>query len=198
MLSQIVNVLHLDRRDRNTENKRKGNGEKASTREPILSESDLSQMEEEAMEVLSNLGKSRESWFESVEKAKLDPHADSDKQAFKEFRRDQEVLSVHSTIRHELTEAMDQVRQHNDACLSKFNTSDAVERLVLRFADATGMEYFTRQVPINGGTARYTYWQDSSTRSQYRLFGDPGQFWTRKIYDKRNRAHEPDVMHRTN
>ena len=155
-------------------------------------------MEEEAMEVLGNLHCARESWFRSVMAASLSPYTDSDKQAFREFRRDQEVLSVHSDIRHELERAMDQVRQHNNACISKFSTSDAVEKLVLRFADATRLEYFTRQVPISGGTARYTYWQDSSTRSHYRLFGDPGQFWTRKIYDKRNRAHEPDVMHKTN
>ena len=105
------------------------------------------------------------------------------------------MLADESNIRQELEGAMNQVRQHNDACLSK-STSDAVEKLILRFADATGLDHFTKHVPINGGTTKYTYWQDNSTRSRYRLFGDPGSFWPKKTYDKRNRSHEPEMMFR--
>ena len=170
---------------------------KPGTRKPVLSESDLEQMEEEATEVLSNLSKVRESWSADIKASGLSPSADSDKKAFREFKTNQTVLTDESAIRHELEGAMNQVRQHNDACLSK-STSDAVERLILRFADATGLNHLTAQVPINGGTTKYTYWQDSSTRSRYRLFSDPGSFWPRKTYDKRNRSHEPDMLFKMN
>ena len=106
--------------------------------------------------------------------------------------RDQSVLEDCNAISSELREAMDQVREYNDAGMSR-SANNAVDRLVLRFADATKLRRFTDQVPVNGGTAKYTYWQDNSTRSRHRLFGDPGRFWPKTAYDKRNKTHEPDT-----
>ena len=55
----------------------------------VGSAGDLEQMEEEATEVLSNLNKVRESWFEDVKASGLSPSADSDKKAFREFKTNQ-------------------------------------------------------------------------------------------------------------
>ena len=118
-----------------------------------------------------------------------------DKTAFEEFKKDQSVLEDCSAISSELSEAMDQVREHNDAGMSR-SGNNAVDKLVLRFADTTKLRVFTDQVPVSRGTTRYTYWMDNSTRSRHRLFGDPGRFWPKTAYDKRNKSHEPDTENR--
>ena len=99
-------------------------------------------------------------------------------------------------IESELAEAMNQVREHNDGAISRLR-NDAVDKLILRFAETPQSSTLTEYAPLpDQAVTRHTFWQDGSTRSRHKLFANPGQFWPKAAYDKRNKAHEPDSMHR--
>ncbi len=113
-----------------------------------------------------------------------------------QFREQQSDLSNPNTIKSELMKAMAQVEEHNNAGMSR-TMNDAVTKLILKFNDATEFRQATEPSSDSEDTlcTKYTYWQDNSTRSRYKLFIDPGRFWYTVTFDRRSKAHKPEREH---